>query len=628
MTLRWASAAGLSSVVAGMEWPSVTGTPTIESSLVRSSGKAFRIGTGETKQMQHNTYSSGPGLKYYRIYFHIVTAPTNTRAFVILSNSANVKIGVRITSARVLQLFNEEDTSQIGSDSSAINTGEYYRLELEVDDTTLSATTVEAQLYAAADEATLLWNPSGTANLTAVPDRFSIRNVNDATLVYCATDFAIIEGDATAPNTWAGEGSIGPYMRPDGAGANTTWARGGADSGANWSQTEEIPPDDATTYVESNTNNQIDDYALDATPSGVASDDLINWVAPGARFAISNTTGGDPDFVLRVTAGGNTDESGNLSGTGATTYASYRTTPVCTFPLVLVDMPGGSTTPWTKSDLDSAQIGIRESATDTHFARVSAVWLMYEHKPSAGTPAEITEITTAADSPSAVATFVPAQTEALSATESPSAVATLVAAQAESLSATDLPSAVTVTPQAISESVSSTESQSVVSLTPAEQAESGSATDSPSAVATLVAAQAESLSATDSPSAILATPAEQLEAVSALDVVGVTIVTAAEILEAVTALDTSNGALAGGPEEVSESANAADSVSVTIVTAAGILETINALDLFSAVLLMDAGVLETVNALDVSSTGNAPVSGSFRNRQLQPLSDTLSPLGS
>ncbi len=411
MTLKWAGAAGLQSITAGMEWPSVTGTPTIETTIKRDSGAAWRIAPGATKQHQHNSYKTAQGVNYYRIYLYLVTAPAATRPWVSIDNGASRKISIRITNGRVLQLFNEEDSAQIGSDSSAINTGEFYRLELKVDDTTLASTSVEARLYAASAESTLAWNPSGTADMSVSPNRFSIGNNNDANLDFVYTDVVIIAGDATAPNSWAGQGSI-VYLRPDGNSGTPQWTRGGADSGANWSQNDETPPNDATDYVESATSGQIDDYTLGATPAAVQAGDVINWVVPGVRFAISNTTGGDPDFVLRVTAGGNTDESGNVSGAGATAYASYETTPVCVFPLVLVDMPGASTTAWTKTDLDSATIGIRESATDTHLARVSAMWLMFDHAPGAG-PTATASITEGADTISASATVAVAGSAAI-----------------------------------------------------------------------------------------------------------------------------------------------------------------------------------------------------------------------
>ncbi len=385
MTVKWAGAAGLevTSASANREINSVTGTVDIETSLVRDSGKAYRFTPGATKQIQHNSYSAGQGIHYYRIYFRVQVAPASTRAIVSIDNAAAVKIGVRLSSSLTLQLYNEEDAANIGSASSAINTGEYYRLELKVDSTTLASTAVEARLYAASAEGTLLWNPSGTVNMSVDPNRFSIANRADANLDFIVTDMVIIRDDGTAPNSWAGEGSL-VYLRPDGNSGTPQWTRGGTDTGANWSQTNETPPDDVTTYVQSNTNNQVDDYTMAATPAAVGSSDVINWVAVGTRLAVSSTSGNDPDFVSRITAGGNTDESGNVSGAGSTSYLSYTPTALV-FPMVRVDLPGASTSPWTKSDLDSVVVGMRESFTDTHFVRVSAVWLIFDHKPNVPT---------------------------------------------------------------------------------------------------------------------------------------------------------------------------------------------------------------------------------------------------
>lgn len=53
-----------------------------------------------------------------------------------------------------------------------------------------------------------------------------------------------------------------PYIVPDSAGDTTGMTRGGADSGANWSQMEEVPPNDATDYVEHATSGTLDLYNL------------------------------------------------------------------------------------------------------------------------------------------------------------------------------------------------------------------------------------------------------------------------------------------------------------------------------------------------------------------------------
>ena len=386
MSLRWAGAAGINSITFGLEWPGVTSTPTIDTTYVRANGTSWRIAPGATKQVQHTTYATGQGVHYYRIYISIISDTATSVQFITLNNSSNVKLGFTVFANSTLQLTNIEDSVQVGATSVALSNEQWYRLELMVDDTTLSATSVEARLYWAGDESTLLWNPSGTMNLAAAPNRFTVKNSNDGNLDFAFTDVVLIESDATAPNTWAGPGSI-MYLRPNGNSGSPQWARGGTDSGANWSQVDENPPNDVTDYVESNTNNQIDDYTLeDPSHATLTANAKINWVAPYVRFAISNTTGADPDFVLRVTANGVTEESGNVSGAGSTSYAAYQTSPANVFPLVLTNMPGSSVEPWTKADLTGATLGIRETATDTHLARVSALALLFDFQPGYAPP--------------------------------------------------------------------------------------------------------------------------------------------------------------------------------------------------------------------------------------------------
>jgi len=121
MSILVGCAFGLESIAAGMEWESSSGSPTIETTLVRSNGTALRFTPGATNSIQWNQYSAGQGVKFYRAYVHLVTAPAATRAIISIDNGASMKIGVRLTSARLLQLYNEEDFAQIGSDSSAIN---------------------------------------------------------------------------------------------------------------------------------------------------------------------------------------------------------------------------------------------------------------------------------------------------------------------------------------------------------------------------------------------------------------------------------------------------------------------------------------------------------------------------
>lgn len=634
MARLWSCSAGLQTVTAGIEFSAIlANAPAIETSLgVGAQGTGYRIANASGVEGFRQIITASQGVYYFRWYDYIHALPTGaTAALAGFRITGAYKVSVRLTTAGLLQLYNLEDSAQIGSDSSAISTGVRYRFELRMDSTTLSATTFELRVYDNADSAAdnLIFNPSGTINLAANPTQVCCGHETggNAGLDHIVSDLAVNDTSTSSQNSWCGKGSQ-VYQRPNGNGDNSQWTGSDGNSTDNYALVNEVPPSTAN-YVESNTANQIDDYEMDPTPSALASSAVINVVQVGIYGAVSDATGGDPDAVIRIkaTSGGTVEESASLDFNSVTYQGPAPLPADSNFKATLYDLPGASGTLWTKTELDSMQAGIREAVSDTHFARVAALWVISEFVPSSGVSADVTESASAADSPSAAATFVPEQAEAATATESPSAVATFVPAQAEALSADDSSSAQMVTDQSVTEALSATESASALIATPAEITETLSALDIPDAVSTLPVEIAESVTALDAQSAIATMPAEQLEMLSALDVSSVTIITAAEILEAVTALDTSNGALAGGPEEVSEAANANDSVSVTVVTAAGVLETVTAQDLFSAVLQMDAGVLEPANALDVSFT-DSPAGSARRNRQLLPIANTLSPLGS
>ena len=331
------------------------------------------------------TAAANPVL-FQRVYIYVVTLPSVDVDILRFRAGTNVKVGVRLTTTGTLQLWNVEDNTQIGATSSAISTATWYRLEMGADQTTLAATACEARLYAASAEATSLWNPSGTANLTAAHTNcyvgLGVSGGLTCDIIY--DDWACNDNSGSFQNSWPGEGEV-IILRPNAAGDNNAWTRGGTDSGANWSQTEEVTPNDVTDYVESNTAEQIDDYNVGATPASMASGDTISAVQVGARLAVSSAVGADPDVVLRIkaSASGTVEESAAID-VNTTSYFTNDPNIANMLPvLTLYDLPGASTTAWTKADLDTMQIGIRESVTDTHLARLSAIWVYIDHKPAA-----------------------------------------------------------------------------------------------------------------------------------------------------------------------------------------------------------------------------------------------------
>lgn len=380
MARLWTFGAEMQTTTVGIDFTAVTANaPATETITKRSGNAAFRIFNAAASEGFRNASIGAQGEYFFRFYLYVVALPTAGTKLVggYMTTGTTRKISIRLTTAGVIQLFNSEDGAQIGSDGPTLSLNTWYRIEVRMNSTTLASTTAEAKV----DGTTFA---SGTIDLAANPTSVYCGHDGDPAFDFIVDDLAINDTSGSFQNSWPGEGEV-IMLVPEGAGDNTAWTRGGTDTGANWSQVSEVPAS-STQYVESNTSGQIDDYVLADTPDALESTDTINVVHVGVYGAVSDATGADPDFVLRIkdSPGGTVEESGNLD-CNSTTYQGPAPLPAnANYQLTLYDLPGGSTTGWTKTTLDTMQVGIRESVTDTHFVRIAAIWAVIDHKPGAG----------------------------------------------------------------------------------------------------------------------------------------------------------------------------------------------------------------------------------------------------
>lgn len=378
MARLWTAGNELQSGAAFEFLSTITNGPAVETTIKRSGNAAWRISNAAAIEGFRQQHTAAQGLFYFRFYIYIVALPAATRVIGGSRATGTNKAVFRMTTGGALQLYNVEDSAQVGSNSSALSLNTWYRIEMSYDSTTLSATAVDGRIDGVSFA-------SGTIDITTNPNSFGcFIEAADATLDYVVDDLAINDSSGSFENTWPGEGEV-IVQFPNGNGDNSQWTGSDADSTDNYLLVDEFPPDDAATYVQSNTSGQIDDYNLEPTPAAMDSTDVINVVHVGVRAAVSDATGADPDIVLRIkaSASGTVEESASLD-CNAIAWQSPTPLPATTnYVLTLYDLPGASTTAWTKADLDTAQIGVREAVTDTHFARVSTIYLMVDHKPGA-----------------------------------------------------------------------------------------------------------------------------------------------------------------------------------------------------------------------------------------------------
>ncbi len=375
----------LNSTSAGVEYTGAdtgSGGVSISSSTKRSGSYSFRaapnaVGDGHIRL----TTNPANGPYYARAYIYVAAAPTNNPARILgfIDQGLEGIVRVRLKTDMTL-ILTDYNVNQIGSPSSALSLDTWYRVELYWERVAGVNDKITLKLDGTEVASTTTGDVSGGA------DAFLWGNSEgDATLDIYYDDIAVNDTTGSFQNSWPGEGEI-IHLRPSAAGDNADWTRGGTDSGANWSQVDEVTPNDTTDVNKKGTLDTIDDYNLDATPAALASDDTINCVQVGARFRVENASGADPDVVFRIKAssGGTVEESSAI--TASTTTWKTNGISFQLYPLTLYDLPGSSTTAWTKTDLDAAQIGARISTGDTHPVQLSTMWLLVDHKPAVQIP--------------------------------------------------------------------------------------------------------------------------------------------------------------------------------------------------------------------------------------------------
>lgn len=392
MARLWSCGAELQSITNNVEWDittSVNSRVSISTTTVRSGAAAIRfnntVSTDDNASITYDFLASGGSTNniYVRMYFRIASATSSNITTILALRDVAAAVNVAslmININNTLELWDFGNNTQIGSDSSALSTNTWYRLELEYQFHATTPTVIGYINGASFASGTLVNN--GNNN----PSQLTIGNTrSNRTFDFFVDDIAINDSSGSFATGLPGEGEI-IHLNPDAAGDNNAFAKdgGGAGDTNNFNQMDEITPDDATTNLESTgTSGILDDYNLSATPVALASDDTINVVQVGYRGRAE--TAGDADgIVLRIKAssGGTVEEGSNIIMNGTTWKTNANATPRA-YSLTLYDLPGASTTVWTKTDLDAAQIGMKADAAGVVTAEPSTLWLLVDHKPTA-----------------------------------------------------------------------------------------------------------------------------------------------------------------------------------------------------------------------------------------------------
>src|SRR3990167_6828631 len=421
MSRIWSSGFELNSTSNGVEVTTQGNGSSIDSTVFRSGAYSWKVTLSVATSLSSYQYkaSDTQGDFYYRTYLYITTLPGSTvQIFTTFSSAASArKVAIRLTSTGTLQLYNQEDATQIGSDSSALNTGQWYRIELRVDTTTLATTAVDARLDGSSFA-------SGTINLAN-----AIRTLQwgafdtNVTTTLNFDDIAINDSSGSFQNSWPGAGEI-KHLKPNAVGDNSQWT---PTSGDNYTNVDEVTPDDATTLVNNiSVVNTLDDYNLEA--SGLTADDSITLVQVGARLRQNDVACTDK-LRIKASSGGTVESSAGINQADTSWHTNAAALPF-NYSLTLYDLPGASTTPWAASNLDTAQIGVEHTGGTTLGTDVSTEWLLVEYvtngalTTSTSTTTTSTSTTSTTSSTSTTTTSTSSSTSTTSTTRSTSTTST------------------------------------------------------------------------------------------------------------------------------------------------------------------------------------------------------------
>ena len=441
MARLWSSGFELNSVTSGVEWTnSVSINPTIQGTTVRSGTYAAQITSltsGDATGLYYYFNATGTNIAYSRFYLNVNAAPSADNLICLFDSGAGVIStpgAIKLTSTRTLKLFDDAG-NQVGSASSALTADTWYRIEIGLDMSGDAGTHV---LVAKIDGTTFASTTTGSFgnNVSSLCLGGNLLMEAQTTGNWFFDDVAINDSAGSFQNSYPGEGEI-IHLRPNAVGDNSDWT---PTAGDNYTNVDEVTPDDTTTRCSTGTDEDIDDYNLDATPAALASDDVINCVQVGGRFARSNAAA-DGGFVFRIkaAASGTVEESSEIQ-ISATAYKTNAVGNIKNYPLTLYDLPGASATAWTKADLDTAQIGVRiNTAVGVgQNYRLSTMWLLVDHKPAAaGSSTSPSSSASASISPSASRS----PSASVSASRSPSASSSASRSPSASISSSISPSA-------------------------------------------------------------------------------------------------------------------------------------------------------------------------------------------
>jgi hypothetical protein len=362
----------------------------ITSGTVRSGTYGLKVlcSTSQGYAIFHNYGTPSGKTLSIRAYVYITTTLASSKSLLTLADYYYYgRVFIKLTTSRTLQLWstdsvNETTTTQIGSDSSALSTGQWYRIELTfVQSSEVATAYIDGSSFA-----------TGTTNITATPDFGDTIDVgiggykdtgNIASGEIEIDDFAFNDSSGTSQNGLPGSGKI-ITLRPSATGdSNGFLVNVGGTAGVanNFTRVDEVTPDDATTYNASVVLNAVDLFACNA--SGIGASDTVNVVVVGGRYAniIADATSAFKYEIEKTTGG-----TKSLSSAIIPNSVTWKTTTNATSKAITLYKDPDNTNAWTQATLDTMQIGYTITTANVNTIAISTIWALVDYTPAGAAP--------------------------------------------------------------------------------------------------------------------------------------------------------------------------------------------------------------------------------------------------
>jgi len=339
---------------------STSGTFSVQGTTVRTGARALQVNpttTGAGYYMIRGINTSvgvqainwAVNTLWFRVYFRYGTKPSaNSEPILgLLDSTAALKFEMRIDSSGNLSAYNASNTL-VATGATVLSQDTWYLIEFTVG--TGASASYEIKIDGTSEI-------SGTSNFSTNQHgqmrigKHANRNGNTVNFYY--DDVAVHD------TSFPGAGQL-VRMQVTGNGAYTAWTN-------DYLNVDEIPHDGDTSIINTSTSGNAETVTFESCASAGISG-TINAVQP---YIVCRDEGGTSAFRLRLRVNG-TDNDTSTNRDHGSTYQAIQNVHT-------VNPTSGL--PWTTSDLDSAEVGVRANAAVAH--RCTMITLMVDFTPAA-----------------------------------------------------------------------------------------------------------------------------------------------------------------------------------------------------------------------------------------------------